>query len=379
VTRHVVLLLGPSREAISGVTTHLNSLFGSRLATRFDLLHFQVGSEGRRESLAGRLARLALSPLQLCAAIARHGAGLVHINTSLNARAYWRDFAYVAAAKLCGARVLYQVHGGMLDEFASARPSIVGRAFSTLVRRMLTWPDLVVVLSRAQLEAFRRAAPGQAVEIVPNGIDCTPYLRCNRAAAPSDKCADAPLRLIYVGRLAAGKGLLETIEALRLARSRGVNARLVIAGNGPEEARLRQYTREAGLTREVSFVGAAFGEHKTQLLAQADALALASYAEGLPYSLLEAMAAGVVPIVTPVGAIPDVVTDGEHGLVVAPRDAETIAQAIAALAADRVRLTRMSAACRKHIATAYSIERVARDFSQLYWGVCATRAPKAVI
>ena len=75
-TRHVVLLLGPSREAISGVTTHLNSLFASRLATRFDLLHFQVGSEGRREGIAGRLARFALSPLQLAAAIVRHGVGL---------------------------------------------------------------------------------------------------------------------------------------------------------------------------------------------------------------------------------------------------------------------------------------------------------------
>jgi glycosyltransferase involved in cell wall biosynthesis len=370
VTRHVVLLLGPSREAISGVTTHLNSLFGSRLATRFDLLHFQVGSEGRREDLAGRLARYVLSPLQLAAAIVRHGAGLVHINTSLNAKAYWRDFAYVAVAKLCGARVLFQVHGGVLDDFAPR-----GRLFAAVVRRMLTWPDLVVVLSREQLEAFRRAAPEQAVEMVPNGIDCAPYVRHHRSAAEPD----APLRLIYMGRLVAGKGLLETIEGLRLARSRGVNARLVIAGNGPEEPRLRQYTREAGLAREVSFVGAAYGEHKAQLLAQADALALPSYTEGLPYALLEAMAAGVVPIVTPVGAIPDVVTDGEHGLLVAPRDAESIAQAIAALAADRARLTRMSAASRKHVATAYSVERVARDFSQLYWGVCAARAPRTVL
>ena len=54
-------------------------------------------------------------------------------------------------------------------------------------------------------------------------------------------------------------------------------------------------------------------------------LLLPSYSEGLPYALLEAMAAGVVPVVTPVGAIPDVVTDGEHGLLVPPRDAEAIA------------------------------------------------------
>lgn len=367
-TRHVVLLLGPSREAISGVTTHLNSLFGSRLSTRFDLLHFQVGSEGRREGLTGRLARFVLSPLQLAAAIARHGVGLVHINTSLNAKSFWRDIAYVAAAKICGARVLYQVHGGAWDEFERK-----GGAFAGLMRRMLRWPDLIVVLSREQLEALRRAAPAQAIEIVPNGIDCAPYVRYNRPAPEPG----APLRLIYIGRLVPGKGLLETIEGLRLARSQGVSARLVIAGNGPEEPRLRQYTRQAGLTREVSFVGASYGEHKAQLLAQADALALASYTEGLPYSLLEAMAAGVVPIVTPVGAIPDVVDEGVHGLLVAPRDAGAIAQAIAKLAADRAQLLRMSAACRKHIAIAYSIERVARDFSQLYWGLCAARAPKA--
>jgi len=224
VKRHVVLLLGPSREAISGVTTHLNGLLGSRLASRFDLVHFQVGSEGRREGFLGRAARLALSPLALAAAIARHGAGLVHINTSLNAKAYWRDFAYVVAAKLCGARVLYQVHGGVWERFAQK-----GGMFAALLRRMLRWPDAVVVLSRAQLDALRAAVPEQSVELVPNGIDCGPYLRYNRPAPEPQ----APLRLIYIGRLVPGKGLLETIEGLRLARTRGISARLVIAGNGP--------------------------------------------------------------------------------------------------------------------------------------------------
>ena len=100
---------------------------------------------------------------------------------------------------------------------------------------------------------------------------------------------------------------------------------------------------------------------------------LASYSEGLPYALLEAMAAGVVPIVTPVGAIPDVVGDGEHGLLVAPADAVAVAAALERLSVNRKDLERMSAACRARIAAAYSIDRVARDFTQLYWGVCATR------
>jgi hypothetical protein len=130
------LLLGPSREAISGVTTHLNALFGSRLATHFELAHFQVGSEGRKEGALGKLLRFATSPFALAAAILRHDAEVVHINTSLNAKSYWRDLVYLLVGKLCGARVVYQVHGGSVTTF-----------------RILRWaarlPDVVVVLSQA--------------------------------------------------------------------------------------------------------------------------------------------------------------------------------------------------------------------------------------
>jgi glycosyltransferase involved in cell wall biosynthesis len=367
VRRALVVLLGPSREAISGVTTHLNALLGSRLATRFDLVHFQVGNEGRSESFVLRSARLALSPLLLAATLLRTGAALLHINTSFNAKALWRDLAYVLVGKLCGARVLCQVHGGDLERY-TAGPGVL----ASLVRASLRLADALVVLSREELEALRARLPGQAVEVVPNGVDCAPDVRYHRPAPESG----GPLRLIYIGRLAPAKGLLETIEALRVARARGVAARLVLAGSGAEEPRLRQYVRDAGLAREVAFVGRAYGSHKAELLAQADVLTLASYSEGMPYSLLEAMAAGVVPIVTPVGAIPDVVNEGEHGLFVAPRDAEALADAIARLAGDRAMLARMSAACRARIAAAYSLERMARDFSQIYAGLCATRTPR---
>jgi glycosyltransferase involved in cell wall biosynthesis len=129
----------------------------------------------------------------------------------------------------------------------------------------------------------------------------------------------------------------------------------------------------------VIFTGPVEGEHKALLLSQADMLLLPSYAEGLPYALLEAMAAGAVPIATPVGAIPDVVTDGVHGLLVPLRDVEAIAQAVARLAADRALLARMSAASRKRIVSGYSIERLAADFSTLYSKLCPARAPGAVL
>ncbi len=358
--RPTVLLLGPSRDAISGVTTHVNSLLDSRLAGEFALEHFQVGSEGRAEGALARWLRLAASPFTLAAAVLRRGAAVVHLNTSLNARAWWRDLVYLLVAKACGARVVLQVHGGALDDFAF------------VLRGALRWPDIVVVLSKREQDSWRRHVPGQNVALLPNGIECEPFLKYNRAVP----AAGEPLRLVYIGRLAPAKGLTETIEALALARSNGIAVQLVIAGSGPEEAGLRAMVRDLGLASEVCFAGPSIGEDKALLLSQSDVLCLPSYGEGLPYALLEAMAAGVVPVVTNVGGIPDVVQEGVHGKFVPVRDADAIAQAIEALSRDRATLACMSAASRKRIAGAYSIERVTSDFSSLYSLLCRPREMK---
>src|SRR5688572_24060619 len=142
--RPVVLVLGPHRDAVSGVSTHLNCLFASRLAEEFSLVHFQVGSEGRTERAIGRLARLVVSPLSLAIAICVRRAAIVHLNTSLNAGAYWRDLVYLIVARSCGARVLYQVHGGVLPQ-----QFFRGRALTAFLRWTLGIPDAIVVLAQS--------------------------------------------------------------------------------------------------------------------------------------------------------------------------------------------------------------------------------------
>ena len=361
--RRIVLVLGPQRDALSGVSTHLNHLFASRLAEAYPLVHFQVGSEGRNESVAGRLWRVLASPFRLGAAILARDAALVHLNTSLNARAFWRDLVYLLVAKVCGARVVYQVHGGALpQEFFDGE-----RFLAPLLKGLLRLPDAIVVLARAELDAYRRFVPGQQVLALPNGIACAAPAR--PAAASSDSAA--PLRLAYIGRLVREKGLYETLLGLRLALTEGTAATLVISGSGTEERALRDYAAQLDIADAVEFTGPVNGTRKAELLAASDVLVLASHAEGLPYALLEGMAAGTAPIATHVGAIPDVVTQGVHGLLVAPRDANAICRAITTLAADRELLQRMSNAGRMRIATAYSIERLADDFCRLYAALCA--------
>jgi len=357
-SRTAILICGPHRGAVSGVSTHVNLLMGSGLAEDFELVHFQVGSEGRDEGAAARLARLVSSPFALFATILFRHVAIVHLNTSLNPRAYWRDLAYLLVAKLLRARVLYQVHGGALPRqfFAGNR---VPTAF---LRWSLGLPDLVVVLARVELEAYNEFVPGQRVVQLPNGIDCRPFARIPVVRSRPDH----PLRLVYVGRLAREKGLYETLQAVRLAVGMGVDARLVLAGGGPEAEALREYADELGIGPRVVFPGPVFGDEKVTILGGADVALLPSYAEGLPYALLEAMAAGLPMIATPVGAIPDVMTDGTHGCLVAPRDSGAIAAAIVQFSLEREQLSWMSRACRKRVLAAYSIERLARELALHY-------------
>jgi glycosyltransferase involved in cell wall biosynthesis len=357
-TRTTILVTGPDVAAMSGVSTHVALLLHSRLAYDFDLVHFQVGSEGRDEGPLARWLRLAWSPFGLLIALLSKRAAILHLNTSLNPRAYWRDLAYLFVAKLCGVRVLYQVHGGALPrKFFEGNPILTG-----FLRFTLGLPDAVVVLAQCELAAYRQFVPAQNVTVIPNGIDCRPFDRVGTVRSTSDQ----PLRLLYIGRIAREKGLYEVAQGMRLATELGVDERLVIAGGGPEEPRLRRYVQALGLAPRVSFVGPAFGRDKVRLLDGADAFVLASYSEGLPYALLESMAAGVPVIATPVGAIPDVVTHGTHGLLVRPRDAKDMANALAVLAADRERISWMSRACRRRIRAAFAIERVASEFSEMY-------------
>jgi glycosyltransferase involved in cell wall biosynthesis len=225
------------------------------------------------------------------------------------------------------------------------------------------------VLAQSEIVAYRQFVSDQVVVSFPNGIDLATYRDLRRP--PSEM--SSPLNLLYVGRLARDKGLFEALQGLALAHAHGVAATLVVAGSGPDEQPLKALVEQLGLGRTVSFVGPVFDKDKLDLFGRADALVFPTYAEGLPYVLLESMAAGVPAITTRVGGIPDVMIEGIHGMFVQPRNAQAICDAIIRLSNDRALLTNMRDACRSRIANGYSIDRLAGEFARLYRELCPSR------
>lgn len=353
-----VVIFGPALNAVSGVSTHLNLLLNSSLSTDYDFYHFQVGSEGRKEGRIQRLARFLLSPIELAWLLIRKRPQIVHINTSMDRKAFWRDFVYLFVAKTLGFKVLNQFHSG-----SSPEGLFKGRFPRFLLRRFLIASDVVTVLSAEALRFHKDFDPSVRVELVPNAIDTIGLLDEERESA--DK--HVPLRLVYVGRIVRSKGLCDALQALRILKQDGYLFHLNIAGSGPDEGAAKQLTAQLNLENEVSFLGPVFGAAKYKLWLRSDVQVFPTYHnEGLPYSILESLAAGCVPITCRVAAIPDVMQEGVHGFFVPARNADAIAGAIRRLADDRLALQKMSLAGRERVRKQYTVDRLANRFGDIY-------------
>lgn len=354
-----VLVLGPALSAVSGVSTHLNQLFGSALASEYQLIHFQVGSEGKRESLLQKLLRFILSPFALAAKIIAVAPDIVHLNTSLEQKSFWRDAVYLIVAKFLRTRVIYQVHGGELpQQFFSGNTLLTG-----FLRRLLGWPEAVVLLASVEYDAYQHFSKFKRLLVIPNAIDLDDY-----ADQGAKQFESGVIKLGYIGRLAHNKGVIEAIEAMQLLRSSGVeNVTLTIAGSGPAEEDLRAQVQTLGLDKYVVFAGALFGEKKNSFWRQTDIFVFPTFhREGLPYTVLESLASGTPMITTRVGGIVDVIKDGVHGAFVEPHDPAAVAAAVKIMVDDRVKAQRMSAACLERAREFYGVNRLARQFSELY-------------
>lgn len=358
-----VIVTGPPRTAVGGLPTHLNLLMKSRLCRDVAMVHFEVGSRGKEspandEKLLAKMARLVWSPLALAGTIARMRADIVHINTSLVRKSFWRDLIYFGIVKALRRKVIYQVHGGSLENFR-----ITDRRALPFLRWILRIADATVVISTREYDSYKRFAFVRNLSVIPNAVDLADY-----GALQPKPYGSSVIRLVYLGRIDADKGLFEAVEAMAalIHRHLPVQVSLILGGSGPAARELQARIKALALDDKVKLAGPVSGDAKAEFWRNADILIFPSYHEGLPYTVLESLASGTPVIATPVGGVPDAIVDGVHGVFVQPRDVRSIVDAIIGLTNDRNRLCAMSAACMARARESYGVERLVRDLADLY-------------
>ena len=189
------------------------------------------------------------------------------------------------------------------------------------------------------------------------------------SAGDAEPYDGAEPRLLCIGRLIPIKGHLVLLRALAQARVRVPGVVLDIAGRGPLEPALKAYARELGVEDAVRFLG--FVSPVQKAIEGAAIVVVPSLGEGFGMVALEAMERARPVIVSAVGGLPEIVADGESGLVVPPVDAEALADAIVTLAGDLPRAAQMGRAARERALTEFTPERCVERVEELYARVLA--------
>jgi glycosyltransferase involved in cell wall biosynthesis len=255
-----------------------------------------------------------------------------------------------AAARLARVpRVVHTRHGQKARN--TRRQVVLFRLATSLADRVACVSDDAAALTVGEGVARRR------VRTVRNGIDLTRF-------AYTGPAPDGPV--VTVARLSPEKDVATLVRAAALAVRELPSFRLEVAGDGVCMPALRQLTAEMGLGGHVRFHGEV--RDIPALLGRARLFVLPSVEEGISLTLLEAMARGLPVVATRIGGNPEVVADGETGLIIPARDPDVMARAMLRLLGDVEESRRMGRSGRRRVETHFDVRRMVADYEALYRG-----------
>jgi glycosyltransferase involved in cell wall biosynthesis len=215
----------------------------------------------------------------------------------------------------------------------------------------------------------REAVRAECISVIPNGLDLSRF---------AIRMLPKRLRRIcMVANMRPGKGHDTLIDAAPAVLARFPDATFDLVGDGPERAALEARVRSGNLDH--AFIFAGHVDNVAARLNEADVFVLPSESEAFPNAVLEAMAAGLPTVATAVGGVTEVVQHGQTGLLVPPRHAEALAEALCGLLAVPHEARRLAGNARELVTRRYSFDRMVAAAEDMYEHELARRAPERAV
>jgi glycosyltransferase involved in cell wall biosynthesis len=276
----------------------------------------------------------------------------------------YTPFFYANAGRLPGIRppILFTEHGREHPDYPRRKRILFNRL-------MLRRRDRVVAVGHAVRQALvaNERIPDRRIEVVYNGIDAERFagrLRDRAEVRRELGLGTAEPVIIQVARLDRLKDHSTALRCLARVTREALTARLILVGDGPEDAAIRTQVEQLGLAQSVLFLG--LRKDVAQLLRAADLFLLSSVSEGIPLAVIEAMCAGLPVVSTEVGGTAEVVRDGHTGMLAAAGDDAALADAILRLHRDPDLRRRLGENGRLRARELFSEEQMARKYLGLY-------------
>ncbi|MHB8835954.1 MAG: glycosyltransferase [Candidatus Methylomirabilia bacterium] len=350
---------------------HRGELAGELTAAGYPVIFLEKAVLSNK--LPGALAFLSYPVIAVESVIfVRRLAGMIARSQTdiLHARLFSANLWGRLAGKLAGVGGIITTEESLYKKL-SLKNAVLGRLLAGL-------GDRVVAISKDVGKAAERQQhlpPGKVV-VIPNGIRLERVLAEIAAGSrerPVSPSSAGPT-IACLGRLAPEKRQDILLRAVKICLESFPQLRCWIIGEGPEEERLRRLAADLGLAAHVEFLGEQF--EVGRFFPSIDVMVNSSEREGLPISLIEAMAGGVPVVATAVGGTGEIVRDGETGILVPPEDPRALAEGIGRLLADRPLAQRLAAEARALVLRRHTLSAVARVYERLYQEILAEKAAR---
>lgn len=348
VTRPRVLMIGPSLGALGGMTTVEQNILDAIDCGENKVVFIPTYNEGNK---AKKLVIAAAAYARYVSALKQ--CDLVHVHMASRG-SYARKKVFMESAFKRGVPVVLHLHSG---EFSMWFGKECDDAQRDDIRRTFHKCAAVIVLSEEWRDCLLSQSVCEASKL---------HVLHNAVPVPARPCSPCSRQdVLFLGRLDANKSPDVLLRASSGILEQYPNAKLIFGGDGYPE-HYEALAQELGIADRCEFLGWVSGDAKEELFARAGVYCLPSKNEGMPMSVLEAMAHGIPTIATPVGGVPQVITDGENGFLMPVDNENALSEILCELMASPELRESIGAAGRKTIQSDFSIDRNVDELVEIY-------------
>lgn len=349
-----------------GVVAFYANLFKYYCTVEFELRHLPIGS--RMEHFYSPFKKLLLYPFYYARdmlsltwkLLVDRQISIVQVNPSLILVPLIRDSFVILLSKLLKRKTMVMFHGWKSKTFEYIRNNWLAR---WLFRQVYGRCDVAIVLAnRFRTELLELAEPRHGVHVTTTMFD-------PQEVVPFAARSHQRVRFVFLGRISELKGVNEIIEASKRLVERGVDFEFVMVGHGDRAGIVETYldrVNEYGLENHFRFTGRLTGKEKYQALADSDVYVLPSWTEGCPTSVLEALGSGLFVLSTDVGALRDIIHEGENGRIVRLKDSDHLAEVMNWACEHIEEIRQMRKKIQQEAKRLYSVDVVCNQFRDIY-------------
>ncbi len=342
-----VVMIGPSPSAKGGMASVIGVLLRNGYVDVGDCVFIPTHISGNRWQKA---LLAASSLLRLAGLLVRGQVSLLHAHVASDA-SFWRKSAFIVLARVFSCPVIFHLHSGEFPLFLSQRLNSWQRWFA---HRVMRSSRCAFVLCHSAGTLLEQVGIGR-VELMPNPIEIP------RAVPPRLAGKD----VLFLGRLDDKKGVYDLLRAFPALLAEHPQARLVLAGEG-EVDQVRQLARELGIDAALELPGWIDAQQRTDLLAQAGAFVLPSRFEQMPMVVLEAMVAGTPVVATKVGAVDEMLEQGDCGVLVDVGSPTQLAAALIEVLGGGAQVEQRALRAQARVRTVYAVDVVLATLRRYY-------------